>query len=149
MGPAPPRRPERAPRTARGHHDSEDRGRRLEVLKELGIWLDGLGDWGEQMQKIRAGLSEMLLELGRKRIPLELALYLWKAVITPKALYPLAVASPPDEEISELEKWARGQFRHQFGVHPGFPRLLTSIAPEAGGWGLDSWRSLVAKARRR
>ena len=53
--------------------------RRVEVdegLKELGVWLDGLGDWGEQMQKIRDCLSETLQELGRKRIPLELALYL-------------------------------------------------------------------------
>ena len=53
--------------------------RRVEVdegLKELGVWLDGLGDWGEQMQKIRDSLSETLQELGRIRIPLELVLYL-------------------------------------------------------------------------
>ena len=53
--------------------------RRVEVdegLKELGVWLDGLGDWGEQVHKIRDGLSETLQELGRIRIPLELVLYL-------------------------------------------------------------------------
>ena len=55
-------------------------------MKELGIWVDGLSDWGEQL----------LTELARKRIPLELTDYLWKAVITPKALYALTVASPPD-----------------------------------------------------
>jgi hypothetical protein len=41
----------------------------------------------------------VLTELARKRIPLELANYLWKAVISPKALYAMTVASPPDEEI--------------------------------------------------
>ena len=87
--------------------------RRVEVdegLKELGVWLDGLGDWGEQVE-------------------------IWRSIITPKALYPLAVASPPDDAIAELENWAWRKFLHQFGVHPGFPRLLTRIAPEAGGVG--------------
>ncbi len=72
---------------------------RIEVdvgLKELGIWVDGFSDWGEQVQKFREGLDKVLTELARKRIPLELANYLWKAVITPKALYALTVASPPD-----------------------------------------------------
>jgi hypothetical protein len=113
--------------------------RRVEVdegLKEFGVWLDGLGDWREQMQKIRDGLSETpLQELGRKRIPLELAFYLWKAVITPKALYPLAVASPPDDEIVELVKWALGTFRRQFGVHPSFPYLRASRRKRGRGVG--------------
>jgi hypothetical protein len=46
----------------------------------------------------------VLAELGRKKIPLELATYLWKSVITPKALYALTVVSPPDEGICELEQ---------------------------------------------
>jgi hypothetical protein len=70
-------------------------------------------------------------------------------VITPKALYPLAVASPPDEDIGELERWAWRKFSQQFGVHPGFLLAVTRIATEAGGLGLESWRSLVAKARNR
>jgi hypothetical protein len=125
---------------------------RIEVdvgLRELGIWVDGLSDWGEQLQKIRESLDGVLTELARKRIPLELANYLWKAVITPKALYALTVASPPDEEICELEQWAWRKFNHQFGVHPSFPRALSRLAPEAGGWGFESWRTQVAKARAR
>ena len=62
---------------------------RIEVdvgLRELGIWVDGLSDWGEQLQKIRESLDGVLTELGRKRIPLELANYLWKAVSTPNSL---------------------------------------------------------------
>ncbi len=117
---------------------------RIEVdvgLRELGIWVDGLSDCGEQPQR--------LTELARKRIPLELANYLWKAVITPKALYALTVVSPPDEEICELEQWAWRKFNHQFCVHPSFPRALSRLAPEAGGWGFESWRTQVAKARAR
>jgi hypothetical protein len=56
--------------------------RRIEVdvgLKKLGIWVDGLSDWGEQVQKIREGLDGVLPELARKRSPLKLANYLWKA----------------------------------------------------------------------
>ncbi len=51
---------------------------RIEVdvgVKELGIWVDGLSDSGEQVQKIREGLHGVLTELGRKQIPLELAIY--------------------------------------------------------------------------
>jgi hypothetical protein len=45
-------------------------------LKELGIWMDGLSDWGEQLQKIREGLDGVLTELARKQIPLKLTNYL-------------------------------------------------------------------------
>ncbi len=47
-------------------------------MKELGIWVDGLRDWGEKVQKIRKGQEGVLTELGRKNIPLTLANYLWK-----------------------------------------------------------------------
>jgi hypothetical protein len=59
-------------------------------------------------------------------------------VITPKALYALTVASPPDEEMCALEQWAWRKFNHQFRVHPSFPRALSRLAPEAGGWGFES-----------
>ena len=54
-----------------------------------------------------------------------------------------------DEEICALEQWAWVKFNHQFGVHPSFPRALSRLAPEAGGWGFESWRTQVAKARAR
>jgi hypothetical protein len=62
----------------------------------------------------------------RKRIPLELPNYLGKAVLTPKALYAVIVARPPDEEICALEQWAWRKFNH-----PSFPRALSRLAPEA------------------
>jgi hypothetical protein len=46
---------------------------------------------GEQVNKIRQGLGGALSELERKKIPLKLAAFLWKSVITPKALYALSV----------------------------------------------------------
>jgi hypothetical protein len=61
------------------------------------------------------------------------------------------VTSPPGEDICKLEQWAWRQFNDQFVtvVHLSFPRALSHMAPEVGGWGFESLQTQVAKARAR
>jgi hypothetical protein len=115
----------------------------------LGVRVDGAGRWSDQLVGQEKALQQALMDMGRARIPPSLAKYIWRSVLTPKALFPFAVASPPWEELASLELRTWKRFAPLFGLRQPMPLALALGDPAMGGWGLEGWIETLSKTRAR
>jgi hypothetical protein len=110
---------------------------------------DGAGRWSDQVVVQEQALQQAIVDMGRARISPSLARYIWRSVLTPKALFPFAVASPPWEELASLELRTWKRFAPLFGLKQPMPLALALGDPAMGGWGLEGWIETLSKTRSR
>ena len=78
-------------------------------FRYLGVWVDGAGDWGEERTRIEEIIGGFCCTVEQLRVPAGVVLYLFKAVLTPRVLYKLTLASLSGAAIDKLEDaaWSR------------------------------------------
>jgi hypothetical protein len=120
-----------------------------EGLRYLGYWVDLLGDWGNQVARIKKQIEAFTMRVRPARISAEVLLYLLNAVLAPRVIYPLTVAAVDIAEIDQLEGSVLNWALRKLGLHRGFPRKLMYAPVEEGGLGWEPWHVKVFKARQR
>lgn len=116
-------------------------------FRYLGVWVDGAGDWGEEQARIEEIISGFCCTLEQLRVPAGVALYLYKAVLTPRVQYKLVLASLTGTAIDKLEDGAWRRLATRLGGWANMDKRLKHMAPEDGGLGLTPW-SVQALERR-
>ena len=116
-------------------------------FRYLGCWIDATGDGGEQQERLVSAIEDFGVALKLANPPAGAALYLYKAVLLPRLLYPLMVASLEREEIDMLEQRAWRRLAPFLGGWWNMDVELRRAAPAMGGLGLTAWSEVVAYRR--
>ena len=115
----------------------------------LGYRIDLLGDWGEQVAILERKLDDFTETLKYAAVSRGLLMYCINAVLVPRLLYPLTLASINPREILELESKALRWIRRKLGVPPTYATQLIYAPTHLGGLGWVSWTTRVLQARTR
>jgi hypothetical protein len=116
-------------------------------FRYLGVWLDGAGDWGEESARIKDIISSFCCTVEQLRVPAGVVLYLYKAVLTPRVMYKLALASLSGGEIDELEDSAWQRLARRLGGWANMDKRLMRMPGEDGGLGLTPWSAQAVERR--
>jgi hypothetical protein len=116
-------------------------------FRYLGCWLDASGDGGEQQARLFKCISEFAEMVNRARTPPGATVYLYKAVLLPRVMFPLTVACLSRSEIDCLEQAAWRALAARLGAWASMSVTLRHLDPNYGGLGLRPWHELVALRR--
>lgn len=116
-------------------------------LRYLGYWMDVPSDYGEQTHVLEQRVASFSLALARARLPPAVALYLYRSVLTPQVLYPLALATLTFHQIEQLEAGAWKLVAGKLGCYPNMAAALRHMPVEQGGLGLVPWWWMVLRTR--
>ena len=116
-------------------------------LRYLGFWIDAASDYGEQTHILELRISAFTQALAKTRLPPTVALYLYRSVLTPQVLYPLALATLTFAQIDALENLAWRNVAGKLGCYPNMATALRHMPVEQGGLGLTPWWWMVLRTR--
>ena len=120
-------------------HKEADEGNRF-----LGYIIDMLGDGGDQVARLEQSIDEIGASIKRTRASKGIVAYLVEAVLIPRVMYPLAVATLSPDQIRRLESRALRWILPKLGLSPSFSRNLVGTGSELGGLGWTRWTVRVA-----
>ena len=123
-------------------HKEADEGNRF-----LGYIVDLLGDGGDQMARLERSIDEFGAGIRRARASKGIVAYLVEAVLIPRIMYPLTVATLTPDQIRRLESRALRWVLPKLGLSPSFSRNLVGMGTELGGLGWTRWTVRVAVAK--
>ena len=123
-------------------HKEADEGNRF-----LGFIIDLLGDGGDQMARLEQSIDEFGAGIRRARASKGIVAYLVEAVLIPRVMYPLTVATLTPDQIRRLESRALRWVLPKLGLSPSFSRNLVGMGTELGGLGWTRWTVRVAVAK--
>ena len=109
--------------------------------------MDGSGDWGEERARVEEIIGGFCCTVEQLRVPAGVVLYLFKAVLTPRVLYKLTLASLSGAAIDKLEDAAWSRLAGRLGGWIYMDKRLKRMRIEDGGLGLLPW-SVQAVERR-
>ena len=118
-----------------------------EVLRYLGFWIDGMTSWGGQADVLKARLATYKSAVQSRRLRKVETAYLYEAVLVPRLLYALILASIPDAEVKALESSMWIWQAQKFGLAPTYSRKLIQTGREWGGLGLEGLHSRTARRK--
>ena len=118
-----------------------------EGLRYLGFQINGLCDWGDQAAIIRQIMHKYRTAVMPARLRKTETSYLYEAVLVPRLLYSLILASITDEELGKMESAMWMWQGRKLGLAPTQSRHLLHAEREWGGLGIESLSSRVVRRK--
>jgi hypothetical protein len=116
-------------------------------MRYLGFWVDAAGDYGEETARLEQIIKAFGIATARRRVPAGVTLYLYKAILTARVLYPLVLACLSTAQIDALEDKAWAVVAPKLGAWRTMDKRLRHMATSVGGLGMVRWSTQVLERR--